>query len=207
MEDYSVMKMNEGYIKFNCVWTQGNVPDENLWFDSVNALRTRLYDQKLVGMYPNGIGYGNVSIRLPGGKGFIISGTATGGKNPLKVEDYSWVTDYAINQNRVECTGMVRASSESMSHAVIYDALPQVNCVIHIHQMEYWKTLLNNVPTTNKSIAFGTPELANAIAELCKQSVRPKGVIALAGHEEGIIAYGPDTSTAYNVLMNACRME
>lgn len=197
--------MDEGYIKFNCIWEQEPIPDADLWFEQLNALRERLYKQKLVGMYPNGIGYGNVSLRHPGGQGFIISGTATGGKSPLTPDDYSRVTSYAINKNRVECVGMVRASSESMSHAVIYDTLPEVHCVIHIHQMGYWKALLHRVPTTDDSIAFGTPQLAEAIAELCKARSGIEGVIALAGHEEGIVAYGPDPTTAYDVLMDACR--
>ena len=78
-----------------------------------------------------------------------------------------------------------------MSHAVIYETNPGVNCVAHIHSMELWKQTINVLPCTPESASYGTPEMANAILDLILEyHPRSRGIFAMKGHEEGIVAFG-----------------
>ena len=45
-------------------------------FSELDAARTTLHDAGLIGVYPSGIGYGNISLRLAGNL-FLISVTAS----------------------------------------------------------------------------------------------------------------------------------
>ena len=190
--------MDEGYIKFNCDWKKGPaLPSHKL--GSINWGRQRMYDCGLIGVYENRIGYGNISERSAEEK-FIITGSATGGIEELEPIHYSLVHKIDIEKNKVWCSGPIQASSETMSHAVIYQTCPEVNAVVHIHDLNLWKTLIHQVPTTNPSVGYGTPEMANEIIRLLVQTnVRQHaGYFVMAGHEEGIIAFGENMEQAIN---------
>ena len=83
------------------------------------------------------------------------------------------------------------ASSETMTHAVIYQNLHAVNCVVHIHSRELYDALLKqeNALKTPKDVPYGTPEMAYAIMEIAKKYPL-EACIVMAGHDEGIILYG-----------------
>ena len=194
--------MNEGYIKFTIHLTPGDVP----WSDGLarlNALRTELHDRGLVGVLPDGVGYGNVSLRVADSAQFIISGTATGGKRELAAADYCRVDAFDPAANEVRCTGRLRASSESMSHGAVYAAEPAVNCVLHAHSRALFEFMLaNGFPRTPVDAAFGTPALAAAVARLVRAGGTPAGVFATAGHEDGVIAYGRNVAEAGRILLD-----
>ena len=94
--------------------------------------------------------------------------------------------------------GMTKASSESMSHAVIYEQNPDINSVIHVHHVKMWKDYLNVLPTTDPEAQFGTPRIATEIQKLIKNK---KGIIIMGGHEEGILTYGSTIEETYNLLL------
>lgn len=151
---------------------------------------------RLIGSFPDGIGYGNVSIRT-GSDQFIISGTATGNKKELTETDYSFVTRYNIEKNEVECTGLSKASAESLSHAAVYLGDPEIQSVIHIHNLVLWERYLDVLPTTPQTAEYGTPELAFAILKLFeKKEVSTSQVIIMGGHKEGIITFGKSVEGA-----------
>ena len=187
--------IDEGYIKFTVHLTDGPAPTHPD-LDELNRARTQLHDLGLIGMYPNGIGYGNISLRANDPAKFIISGSATGDKRVLDAEEYCLVDSFNLATNEVLCTGQIKASSESMSHGAVYRASPDARCVIHIHNRELFDFMLaGSYPRTSATAAFGTPELAKEIGKLSVTS--PKGeIFATAGHEEGIIAYGPTIADA-----------
>jgi len=190
--------MDEGYIKFNCDWKKG--PALSLKeLKSINWGRNKMYDCGLIGVYENGIGYGNISERLAEEE-FIISGSATGGFKKLEPTHYSLVHKIDMENNKVWCSGPIQASSETMSHAVIYQTCPEVNAVVHIHNLNLWKSLIHQVPTTNPSVGYGTTEMAQEIIRLLIQTdVRHhNGYFVMAGHEEGIIAFGENMEHAIN---------
>lgn len=194
---------DEGYIKFRCHWTETIIVIPPFLLQQINDARTKLVNDNLIGVYDNGIGFGNISIRDTDDPGrFFITGSATGSKKRADSSIYALVERWDIGANTIWCSGPVKASSESMSHAVIYEANPGVNCVAHIHSMELWKKAINLLPCTPENASYGTPEMANAILDLIlEHNLRSKGIFAMKGHEEGIIAFGEKPEDALRLLL------
>ncbi|OEK04051.1 class II aldolase/adducin family protein [Roseivirga misakiensis] len=182
--------MDDGYIKFDLEWIKGAAPNlsglEELlfWRDNMYALGLIGYDKQYK------VGFGNISQKI-GDKEFVISGTQTGHIDSLGIDHYTIVKEYNIQENALTCFGPVKASSESLTHAAIYEADPIINAVIHIHHDAQWLKWLGDLPTTAENIPYGTPEMALEIHRLFKET--PKGemkVIAMAGHQGGLISFG-----------------
>ncbi len=192
--------MGEGYIKFNCLLRDGTsgLSDKN--YDQLNIWRNKLYELGLIGCYPGDIGYGNISIRS--GKGFIITGSATGCKDALTKDDYVAVDRYDFLSNEIQCTGRIRASAESLTHAAVYEASPETMAVIHIHSLDLWERYRGVMPTTPSAAEYGTPEIALAVRSLCmNKKITGNEVIIMGGHKEGIIAFGNDLEDAGNKIL------
>lgn len=188
--------MTEGYIKFNCNWDQKGIHIPHEIFGQLESSRTKLYELGLIGMYPDGIGYGNISVKTRENSSFIITGSATGQYARLEPKDYALVTLYNFACNSISCTGMTKASAESLSHAAVYESLQWVGAVVHIHCLALWKRLLNVIPTTSTGIEYGTPEMAEAIQQLISRMDSRERVIVMGGHREGILAYGSNLEEA-----------
>lgn len=191
--------IDEGYIKFNCQWIKEPlsviVPDELL------SWRDRMYDLKQIGYYPHlNIGYGNISIKTD--QGILISGTQTGDIYPIQPQHFTLVTDCNLEKNTVVCRGMIKASSESMTHLAIYESDESINAIIHIHNFSHWQKLKYHVPTTKENVHYGTPEMAREIFRLFAETkVKEEKMIVMAGHEEGIISFGDSLEEAGNLLL------
>lgn len=191
--------MEEGYIKFECIRIPA-APTHEEKCTEINFYRSKLRTLGLIGVYPDGIGYGNISMRIDKDT-FLITGSATGGLKELTPEHFAYVTEYKIAENRLTCHGQINASSESLTHAMIYESSPTTNAVIHVHSLSLWEKLMHNYPTTAPSAAYGTPEMAFELERLIKSgATRDKQLIVMSGHREGLIAFGPDLQTAYDVL-------
>lgn len=198
----------EGYYKFNPRFT-GIVEFPTAVVAELNRCREHLFRLRLVGMYTGGelkgVGYGNISVRTPGG--FVITATRTGGLPDLGPEHYTEIVKVDIARNAVDFRAVSSAtvpSSECMTHAMFYQADPAVGAVIHVHHLEFWKRLLNQVPTTSPEVEYGTPGMANEILRLYRDTDLPRRKLAaMAGHEEGVIAIGYDLDEAEKVLLNA----
>lgn len=192
--------MDEGYIKFQPFWTKTAAFQESEFHDLLKY-RQMCYQQGWIGMYPDGIGYGNISSRIEESNTFFISGSATGGIPVLGSEKIAKVTAVAAPENQLWCCGPVLASSESMSHAVIYEQLPWVKGVIHIHHLGLWQYLLNKVPTTPADAPYGSPEMVIGIARLLDETDLPeRKLFVMEGHKEGVFAFGVDLEEAFGVL-------
>jgi hypothetical protein len=85
-----------------------------------------------------------------------------------------------------------------MTHCAIYQADAAVQCVLHIHSRQLWLRLLEqeNI-STSIDIPYGTPEMAISMASMVKAKNAPFGLLVMAGHEEGIVAYGNTISLAF----------
>lgn len=197
--------IDEGYIKFGCRWIEGAPPPA----DELTALkrwRNHLHGLGLIGVYPDGIGYGNVSARRGDGEEFIISGTQTGGIAELDERHFTLVTEFDIDGNALVCRGPVRASSESLTHAAIYRASHAARAVFHVHHLAAWEGLLGRLPTTRGDVPYGTPAMAHEIARLFRESdLAATKVAVMAGHREGIISFGATPDEAGSVLLAALR--
>lgn len=192
--------LDEGYIKFKPTWTRQPALIDSQVIEQLTHWRQVLYHHGLIGAYENGIGYGNISQRY--GDTFIISGSKTGNIPILTAKDYALVSHVDIKNNRLTCIGETIASSESMSHAVIYQELAQINAVIHIHHLGLWEKLLFNIPTTASGATYGTPEMAQSIIELIRTTSLPKSkVFVMQEHREGIFAFGDSLQEAATLLL------
>ena len=195
----------EGYVKYSALHTAVPVWDAPRWEalggPELTAARTRLHGLGLVGITPQGVGFGNVSVRA-GGERFLISGTATGAEPVLGPEGYCLVCSTNIEANRVVSEGPVKASSESMTHGAVYRARAGAHCVIHVHSRALFDGMLRDAyPRTPPDAEYGTPEMAAATDGLVRSLGRDEGSFVLAGHDEGIVVYGPSTASALGLLL------
>ena len=192
--------MDEGYIKFNCNWIKTNlIPEDKVV--AINVWRDIMYKQGFIGVYDDGIGFGNISVRCED-QTFLITGSSTGEFEKLNENHYSLVTNYNLLQNSLTCKGPIKASSESLTHALIYECSPETNAVIHIHNIDMWNNLIHKVPTTKIEATYGTPEMANEIKRLFTESdVAADKIILMGGHKEGIISFGSTLEEAGNILL------
>jgi len=199
------MSGDEGVVKFRVTHTQGELPPcEGL--DELMRLRDELHALGLIGVNAQGIGYGNVSLRIAcppvPEESFIISGTATGGFAHLGQNGYCLVTGCDVSMNSVRSLGPVAASSESMTHHAVYAARPDVRCVLHVHSRRLFDALrASGCPATPGDVRYGTPAMARAVRDTAADM--PLGLVVMTGHDEGILAFGPDCASARACLLAA----
>ncbi|MDA3927403.1 MAG: class II aldolase/adducin family protein [Prolixibacteraceae bacterium] len=194
------MIQDEGYIKFNPSWNKSPISIDASLLIQLNEIRAQLQAKNWLGVLPNGIGFGNISIREKESNQFIITGSATGKYSQLKEEHFSLVNHVTIEENKLECTGQIMASSESMSHAAVYIHNKKIKAIIHIHDNNLWKKYLNKLPSSSINAAYGTPQMALSIAEKIKQLKTNSGVLIMGGHSDGIIAFGNNLDNAILLL-------
>ena len=206
------MPIDEGVIKFNDRDYQVTPALSEHDIQEINPARERLYQLKLIGQNLEfNVGYGNISQRKnlqtlcsTENPQFIISGSQTGHLAILNGEHYTQVVNFDINQNKISAMGprthISGASSESLTHAAIYQCNLAIKAVIHIHSNAIWQGMLNdNLTHTPQDIPYGTPLMAQAVKEAVKNNTR--GYLAMAGHEDGVITYGEDFERAMEICM------
>ncbi len=192
---------DEGVIKFSCNWKKTEALPE-IRTQELIQMRQKLFTQRWIGVYPDGIGYGNLSLLLEPEKQFVISGSQTGHLSEVTPQHFSLVTSYSVARNQISCRGPIQASSESLTHAMIYETFIGVKAVIHIHSPILWKQLLNKVPTTGAEVPYGTPQMASEIRRLAKESdLKQSRILVMAGHEDGIIAFDTTLEATFNRLI------
>jgi ribulose-5-phosphate 4-epimerase/fuculose-1-phosphate aldolase len=159
---------------------------------------------RLIGLDANGIGFGNLSVRDGSTSSFYITGSATGGLAELTPTDCVRVVEYDFVRNWLRYEGAAIPSSESLTHAAIYESDSSTSAVIHCHDSGLWATLLDRASTTSKAVAYGTPEMAYEIMRLFKGTdLRSGKILVMAGHEGGIATFGKNLEDAFDILMRA----
>ena len=167
----------------------------------LNECRRKLRELHLIGVDSNGIGFGNLSIRDGATCNFYITGSATGGLAELTLADCVRVVAHDFEQNWLRYEGNAIPSSESLTHAAIYESDPVASAVIHCHDSVLWVRLLGRVPTTTPVAAYGTPQMAYEIIRLFDVGdVRTRQIFVMAGHEGGIVTFGKDFEDAFDIL-------
>jgi hypothetical protein len=193
---------NEGYLKFDCHLTTEKIAIPSELFTPLNFWRNELWLKCLIGAYPSGIGYGNISIRIPQTNQFYISGTATGGIPELDQIHYPLVEACDPAQNTIWCRGLIKASAESMSHSAIYLANNEVGAVVHIHDLNIWEKYLDKLTTTSKEVEYGTPEMAFEISRIMTlPETLNNRIFVMGGHREGIISFGRTVEEAAQAIL------
>lgn len=201
MRGTAPFRSEEGYVKYVADHKTAPAVEPPRWKE-LNEARVRLYDLGLIGVLPSGVGFGNVSVRVQGDE-FLISGTATGDRRVLTPQEYCLVKSFNIEENRVTTLGPVRASSESMSHGAVYRSRTSVMCVIHIHSRKIFDAMIaGGSVSTPPEAAYGTPEMALAIASRVTERSADQGVMVLAGHDEGALSYGSSVQEALDLILD-----
>lgn len=198
------MEAQEGVIQFDLQWQQTAPIHADL--SALNAWRGILWKLGLIGQDPdryNGCDFGNVSQRKDSSGQFIISGSQTGHLPQVNEHHYALVTDFDLGANCVVAEGLVRPSSESMTHGVIYQLEASANCVLHVHSPEIWNAASTlSLPVTRSDVTYGTPEMATEVHRLFSESdVRDCGIFAMAGHQDGVVAFGTTAEAASVTLI------
>jgi L-ribulose-5-phosphate 4-epimerase len=189
------------YIKFSCERLTAEVTSF-AGLAKLNACRRKLLDLHLLGVDSNGIGFGNLSVRDGATGNFYITGSATGGVHELTLADCAKVVACDFERNRLRYEGSALPSSESLTHAAIYQSDATVGAVIHCHDSKLWAAALNRAPTTSKAVEYGTSQMASEIMQLFTRTDVPnKKMIVMAGHEGGILTFGRDLQRAFAVLI------
>ena len=188
------------YVKFAYERTGAEIaPFDQL--AALNQCRRKLHELHLIGVDSNGIGFGNLSTRDGATSNFYVTGSATGGLAELTLADCVRVVAFDFEQNWVRYEGAAIPSSESLTHAAIYESDPMASAVIHCHDSTLWAKLLGRVPTTSQAAAYGTPQMAYEIICLFDNGdARTRKIFAMAGHEGGIVAFGEDFENAFDIL-------
>ncbi len=183
------MTLDEGYIKYVSDWTPGPAPDADVT-NLLDTWRRPLHEAGLIGHYDDlDVGFGNLSVRV--GSQFVISATQTGHLAVTEAGHYSLVTGYDIDNNRVSSIGPAQASSEALTHAAIYELDSDINAIVHVHSAELWHRLRGEVPTTEATVSYGTPQMAREFSRLYRDTdFATRGIAVMAGHEEGIVTIG-----------------
>lgn len=207
--------VREGVIRFQAEHRQVLLPADRVreMVCALSSWRAILAHTGLIGQDParyEGAGYGNVSGRLPpypgerGARRFLITGSQTGGKPHLSDRDYCVVEAYDERRCWVRSAGPILPSSESMTHGALYDLSPRIRWVLHGHCAVIWRNARAlSLPTTHESVECGTPEMAGEMRRLFRSTSLPDGrVLAMGGHEDGVIAFGGSLAEAGTVLVS-----
>lgn len=205
---------DEGVIKFEFDHSRESLDRRN-FADLVCPLiawREILALTGLVGQEPGryeGAGYGNVSTRVGrpgmglGRRSFLVTGTQTSGKRCVGLDDFALVERYEFERNRLVSRGLTPPSSESMTHGAVYDLGPHIRCVLHAHSPALWsRRQALRLPETSPSVPYGTPEMAREVQRLYRSSsFSERRVLAMGGHEDGVIAFGRSPEDAGQALL------
>jgi ribulose-5-phosphate 4-epimerase/fuculose-1-phosphate aldolase len=189
------------YIKFTSEHAGAEITPFN-GLAELNAFRRKLLQLRLIGVDSNGVGFGNLSIRDGTTNNFYITGSATGGIPELTLADCARVVAHGFERNWLRYEGAAIPSSESLTHAAVYESDANAGAVIHCHDSKLWTALLNQAPTSSNAVEYGTSEMAYEVLRLFNLTdVKSRKILVMAGHEAGIVAFGRDLEEAFAILM------
>lgn len=171
-------------------------------FDALNHCRHVMREWGVIGQDDaryEGLGYGNISMRLENAGIFVISGTQTGHLPQLSASDYASILDFDLRRNCLQSTGPVRPSSEAMTHAAIYQRLSQATVIVHGHSPLIWRQARYlDLAATAADIAYGTPAMAWAMQNVLQAGGLPFNTIVMQGHADGFITWGRNPEELIN---------
>jgi L-ribulose-5-phosphate 4-epimerase len=79
-----------------------------------------------------------------------------------------------------------------------------VRVVVHGHGRRLWRSLRERGSATGPNVPYGTPEMARDVQRLFRETdVRTWKIFAMAGHRDGIVAFGQDFRQALAALAAA----
>ena len=203
MNEECVVKFHAKH-KLGVACSETDIMDLAIW-------RDKLRMKGLIGQNPakyEGLGYGNLSQQMGDGT-CLITGSQTGHLEKLTSREFARITGFDPGYNLVWSTGMSRPSSEAMTHLAVYQTNPAARYVFHVHCPEIWLAReALDIPTTDSSAECGTLEMFYIVRRLLeKQENYQKGILAMGGHIDGILAWGKTADeTGFNLLALLARV-
>jgi hypothetical protein len=208
--------MQEGVIRFRFEHRREELPEALAPLAATLAgWRRALVELGVVGQDAGrygGYGFGNLSARV-GRRSFLVTGSQTGHLADLDLAGFALVESWDAAGHRLASRGLVAPSSESLTHAALYDASPRIGAVFHVHAPALWaRRGAAGLPATAPGVEQGTPQMAAEVARLAGRGRRrrggergaaPGGLLAMGGHQDGILAYGADADAAGRALLAA----
>lgn len=199
---------SDGVIQFQLHHRAAPPPDAAAT-EILSSLRDALHARGWIGRDParyGGLGYGNVSRRLEG-HAFLVSATQTGHLARLSAVDWVTVTAASPATNQLWSEGAGKPSSESLTHAAIYQDCDAA-FVCHIHHPALWRAACTGaiaLPKTPHSATYGTPAMAAALSEIASCETGSFAA-AMSGHEDGLMA-AADSPEALLALLDRLSAE
>lgn len=198
-------KEQEGVTKFDLRFTPAP-PLLLAELRELNAWRKLLWQLELIGQDASrydGLGFGNLSRRQLPSQHFIITGTQTGHLPELDGHHYATVTEADTRANRVLAEGPIAPSSESLTHAMLYQVDTSVQFIFHVHSPVLWRRAADlDMSVTNPAVAYGTPAMAEEVRRLAADVAAWRmGIFAMGGHEDGVVAFGKTAEEAGIILL------
>ena len=196
--------MIDGVIKYNFDFKPSEPLDISL-FSDIESVRQRIFTLNLIGVTDTGIGFGNISQRVDSNS-FVITGTQTGHLENLNASHYSLIEEFNDKEFYLKSSGVIKPSSEALTHGTIYNLSPDIGAVIHIHSKAVWKFMLNGGYLRTKNVEYGSTEMIDEVNRLFSK-IKPLSnpEFAMAGHEDGVIVFGKILADAELTLYKILR--
>jgi L-ribulose-5-phosphate 4-epimerase len=191
----------EGVVKYTVrhVTARITLPPE---LPELLSWRRRLRELELIGADAEGLGYGNISIRLYSSPGFLITGSQSSGLVDIDQRHFARVTVIDLDRNALRSTGEIPPSSEALTHAALYQSRTSIRAVVHVHSRAIWSAWRGRLPTTRAEVAYGTPEMAYEMLRLQKRTaISDHGAVVMGGHQDGVIAFGRNLAEAAGEIL------
>ncbi len=192
----------EGVVKYSLEFFQKEL-FFNKEYQVLEECRERLYALGVIGAYDDGLGYGNISVRIDNSDEFLITATQTGHLSNLSKSEYSLVKKIDFDTFKTTASGESKPSSECITHGAIYGLSDEINAVIHIHNEKLWNYMLENDYLSTNDTPYGTPEMVQDVVDIYKDiEALSNNVFVMKGHFEGIVSFGKNLAEAEAVLFN-----
>ncbi|KQC08753.1 MAG: hypothetical protein APR54_04225 [Candidatus Cloacimonas sp. SDB] len=154
------------------------------------------HDHNLAPAYEGG-SFGNLSFRIePEKNSFFITASHTALDQTLSTGNFVQINNCDPEINTVTVTGSGEPSSETLLHHAIYQARPDVNCIMHGHCREILANSANlKLPATEKAVPYGTKELVQAVLKLINEG----NFLIMKDH--GFLSLGNTIADAGNLVL------
>lgn len=179
--------------RLNSTWLSTVYLDEKIEFhvEIFSRIGQRLDSMGLLPVY-HGHTFGNYSARHK--EGFLITGRNIDKKEPTP-ESTVYVKGIDFEKKEKYVAGTAKPSSEAVAHKMIYDAFPDANAIIHVHDDAVVRNASAlGLPVTAMDYPCGTVESGRqALEALAKGS-------CVVLKEHGVLSIGKDIDDAFEKI-------
>ncbi|HIP13483.1 MAG TPA: class II aldolase/adducin family protein [Sulfurospirillum arcachonense] len=194
------MSQEEGVVKYSLEFKKTE-PISSTCKDKIEVIREDMYALNLIGAYDDGIGFGNISLKIDNSDKFVITGTQTGHLKHLHVENYSLVEKVDFDTFTTYASGACQPSSEAITHACIYALDAKIKAIIHVHNEKLWRYMLEHDYISTSDVEYGSLEMTKDIQQIYSSlDALENCSFVMKGHFEGVFVFAEDIEGAKKLL-------